>query len=108
DAVEHLCEDDRAVVDEDRGLRSAAIDAERRVRADALDAELPGVLAEMDDALAGADAGELRQRPCEIAQDARRVGGGDARRDVCAVDEEIEHLARLRPPSRSRGRGVRG
>ena len=92
DARAHLLEDDRAIVDEDRGLVATAVDAERRRIREALDTELPGVLVEAHDALAAGDADEVSEGPREIAKDARRVPLRDARGDVRSVDEEVEDL----------------
>jgi hypothetical protein len=92
DAGAHLLEDDRAVVDEDRGLRAAAIDAQRRGVGEALDAELPRVLVEAHDALSAGDADEVGEGPREVAQHARRMTLRDTGGDVCPVDEEVEDL----------------
>ena len=104
DARAHLREDDRAIVDEHRGLAAAAVDAQGRARAHALDAELPGVVVEAHDPLATGRRDELGEREREVAEDARGMALGDPRGDVRALDEEVEHLARSRAHAGARGR----
>ena len=107
-ALDDLTEGDRSVQHRHLRLASGAIDAEGRGGAEPLDAQLPGVIVEADDRFAARPARQLDERGREIAQDASGLPIGHARRDVGAVEEDVEHLARGQPPSRGVREGPYG
>ena len=93
-ALADLLEDHRALVDEHLGFASSAVHAEQCGFAEALHRELPRFVVEAHDGLAARASEQCRDGRAEVSEDAGSMALVDARRDVRALDEDVEHFAR--------------